>query len=69
MNIVVYTKRACPRSLSAKVWLTQHGYPFKEIDVSNDAAKTKTPEIIIEGVNIGGFSELLRYCFPCILDK
>ena len=70
MNIRVYTKRACPHCLSAKVWLKQRGYEFEEIPLEKaenaiafkaayPQAKT-APQIIIDGENIGGFSDLIR---------
>lgn len=36
--ITLYTKPACPYCVSAKTWLTNNGFAFKEVDITADAA-------------------------------
>jgi glutaredoxin 3 len=70
MHIVVYTQKACPHSLAAKVWLSQHNYEFEEVALDEDNELNRfcelhpdlktLPQIFVDDKNIGGFSDLLR---------
>lgn len=70
MKIVIYTKKACPHCLAAKVWLSQRDYTIEEISL-DDAEDLNhfhsrypelrtMPQIFVGGESIGGFSDLLR---------
>ena len=69
-EIEVYTKDNCPYCVQAKSWLTQHGFSYTENKLYNEeqllafmqrcnGART-VPQIIINGKNIGGYSELMK---------
>ena len=68
MNIKVYTKRRCSFCTAAKSWLSQRNYTYEEISLDNPTIKESfvndyphlrtVPQIFVDGVNIGGFSEL-----------
>ncbi len=65
--IVIYTKDWCGYCHAAKQLLTQLGYKFEEIDVTNDvvryqemrerSGRTTVPQIFIDGVSVGGYNE------------
>jgi glutaredoxin 3 len=67
-KVQVYTTPVCPYCVQAKRLLTQKGVKFDEIDVANDNDKrtwlVKTtgqrtvPQIIIDDVPYGGFSDI-----------
>jgi glutaredoxin 3 len=67
--ITVYTTRVCSYCNAAKRLLTQRGYPYKEVDLTQDhALRTKlseenggyrtVPMIFIGSDFIGGYTEL-----------
>jgi len=69
-EIEVYTKDNCPYCVQAKTWLTQHGFSYTENKLYNEeqvlafmqrcnGART-VPQIIIDGKNIGGYTELMK---------
>lgn len=67
-SVIVYTTDDCPYCRRAKDLLSRKGIPFKEIDLTNDAAKREevenrygwmtVPVIVIDGKCIGGSDEL-----------
>lgn len=68
VEILIYTTRICGYCQAAKRLLTQHQWPFTEIDCSEDPATRErlveltgqrtVPQIFIGGVPVGGYSEL-----------
>jgi len=69
-EITVYSTKICPYCDAAKRLLTQKGYPFKSVDLSNDhelrmklSAENNgwrtVPMIFIGSSFIGGFTELV----------
>lgn len=36
--ITLYTKPACPYCVTAKAWLDRHGFPYRTVDIAEDAA-------------------------------
>lgn len=72
-NIEIYTLDYCPYCQKAKFFLNEHNVKFKEIpcDDNEDEMRKKLtkdynlkslatfPQIIIDGVNIGGYSDLI----------
>lgn len=73
MNVVIYSKDDCPWCDKAKGLLTQYNFQYKElkygIDYSKDDLsilmpadkKIAVPQIIIDNILIGGYSDLLSY--------
>ena len=73
-NIEIYTLDYCPYCQKAKFFLNEHNVKFKEIpcDDNEDEMRLKLtkeynlsslatfPQIIIDGVNIGGYSDLVE---------
>jgi len=67
-EVKIYVTNYCGYCHAAKALLDQRGIAFQEIDCSNDPATRKmlieqtgqrtVPQIFINGVPIGGFSEL-----------
>ena len=67
-KILVYTTPTCPYCVSAKSLLSQKGYAFEEIDVTDLKAREgllkkangrKTvPQIFIGSLHVGGFDDL-----------
>ncbi|MEC7822855.1 MAG: glutaredoxin [Candidatus Neomarinimicrobiota bacterium] len=70
-NIIIYTTSWCGPCKSAKRFLSDHGFDFKEIDIEKEnisreemASMTKgtqVPQIVINSDPIGGFEDLLEY--------
>ena len=70
-NIVIYTTSWCGPCKSAKRFLSDYGFDFKEIDIEKEnisreqmAAVTKgltVPQIVINSEPIGGFEDLVKY--------
>lgn len=68
MNVVVYTKENCSYCMSAKILLTNKGVPFKEQKLGEDFTRETIlemfpsaksfPIVVIDGFNIGGYSQL-----------
>lgn len=72
-NVEIYTLDYCPFCQKAKFFLEEHNVKFKEYpcdDREEDARKELTekynlkslatfPQIIIDGKNIGGYSDLI----------
>lgn len=73
-NIKIYTLDYCPYCQKAKFFLNEHNVKFKEIpcDDNEDEMRLKLtkeynlsslatfPQIIIDGKNIGGYSDLVE---------
>jgi len=67
-RVFVYTTPICAYCVRAKALLKKKGIPFREVDVDADPAlrrwmveasgRRTVPEIFIDGVPIGGFTEL-----------
>lgn len=67
-NIQIYSTQQCPFCVRAKALLQAKGLPYEEIDVSADSEKMQemislsgnrsVPQIFIDGISIGGFTEL-----------
>ena len=67
-RVEIYTTGNCAYCLAAKMLLKQKGYGYEEIRVDNDPqrlqemlARTQrraVPQVMIDGVLIGGFEEL-----------
>jgi glutaredoxin 3 len=70
MQVVIYTKENCSYCVSAKMLLVNKGIPFKEMSLGVDFTRetllemfptAKTfPIVVVDGFNIGGFSELVK---------
>ena len=70
-NVVIYTKQNCPWCDRAKDWFTSHNISYKSYEVGRDLTGdelkamappgeiTTVPQIFIEGVRIGGYSDLI----------
>lgn len=73
MRIVIHSKTHCPYCMRAKEYLSEHGIGYTEIVHDDfgerqsmydgfglsDGART-VPQVVIDGVRIGGYAELLR---------
>lgn len=67
-EVIIYTTTICPYCVRAKMLLQRKGVPYKEIDVSGDAAaraalvertrQRTVPQIFINGEHIGGCDDL-----------
>jgi glutaredoxin 3 len=67
-SVTMYTTTVCPYCIRAKALLRSKGVPFREINVERRPdvrewliAKSKqrtVPQIFVNGVSVGGFSEL-----------
>ena len=71
MNIIVWSKNQCPYCEQAKALLNMKGLQFEERNISSgpwtkeqlleDIPSARTvPQIVIDGKNIGGFTELKK---------
>ena len=69
MDVVIYTKENCSYCTSAKTFLRNKNIPFKELALNVDFTRETLletfptartfPVVVIDGFNIGGFSELV----------
>ena len=70
-DIVIYTKDGCGYCRAAKQLLEQLGCVYREIDVSSDVdtyrrmvqladGRTSVPQIFVDGVGLGGYTDLAR---------
>jgi glutaredoxin len=69
MNVVIYTKDNCSYCTSAKSFLKNKNIPFQELALNVDFTRETLleqfpsartfPVVVIDGFNIGGFSELV----------
>lgn len=73
-KIEIYTLDYCPYCQKAKFFFNEHGIKFDEIPCDNDEEEKRVeltkkynlkslatfPQIIIDGVNIGGYSDLIE---------
>ena len=71
MQVIVWSKYHCPFCDQAKSLLKQKGIQFEERKIGDGWTKEEllesvpsartVPQIIIDGKNIGGFTELKKY--------
>ena len=71
MKAVVWSRYNCPYCDQAKALLTQRGIEFEERKIGDGYTREElleavpnartVPQIIINGVSIGGFTELKKY--------
>lgn len=73
-TVEIYTLDYCPFCMKAKIFFEEHKIPFKEIpcEDNEDEMREKLtkmfnlkelatfPQIIIDGKNIGGYSDLIE---------
>ena len=73
-NVEIYTLDYCPYCQKAKFFLNEHNVKFKEIPCDNNEDEMRLkltkeynlnslatfPQIIIDGTNIGGYSDLVE---------
>jgi glutaredoxin 3 len=69
-DIVVYTTEPCRRCLRAKALLEAHGLHYREENLAKDPVGRRElaeftgnmtfPQIVIDGVPLGGFEDLER---------
>lgn len=70
-SIIIYTKDWCGYCRAAKQLLEHFKASYEEIDVTNDTnlydemvskseGRTSVPQIFIDGVGIGGYTELYQ---------
>lgn len=68
-TVEVYSKENCPYCTSAKQWLTIRGIEYTEVMLKTDEERfaffervgegvRTVPQIYVDGVRIGGFTEL-----------
>ena len=72
-NVEIYTLDYCPYCMKAKIFLDEHNVEYKEISCEDDEENFRKkltekyslpnlatfPQIIINGENIGGYSDLI----------
>ena len=68
MHVTIYSKDGCSHCMSAKLLLTNKGIGFKEQKLGEDFTREALlemfpsaksfPIIVVDGFNIGGFSQL-----------
>lgn len=71
MNVTLYTKSKCNFCTNAKMLLSSKGISYHELKLDEDFSRenikelfpsAKTfPIVVVDGFNIGGFSELKEY--------
>ena len=73
-NVEIYTLAYCPYCQKAKFFLKDHNVEYKEIPCDDDEDEKRRelqekfnlkdlatfPQIVIDGVNIGGYSDLIQ---------
>lgn len=70
MNTVIYSTNSCGYCVMAKAWLKENNISYTEIVLDNQEAiskfkeecpgKTTVPQILISGILIGGYDELME---------
>lgn len=79
-EIIIYTMDFCSYCRSAKALLDKKGLAYKEIDITNDpeltdklvdmtGGRTTVPQIFIDGISIGGFTDMKKLDDSGQLDK
>ena len=72
-EVVIYTLDYCPYCMKAKIFLQEHNIQYKEISCEDNEDQMRQnltekynlkslatfPQIIVDGINIGGFSDLV----------
>jgi glutaredoxin 3 len=72
MAAIIYSKLLCPYCEMAKKLLDEKKIPYKEIIIGVDLTKkeafkeldkvfTTAPQIVIDGIHVGGYTDLLEY--------
>tara|TARA_R110002020_G_scaffold29767_9_gene93991 strand:- start:4971 stop:5225 length:255 start_codon:yes stop_codon:yes gene_type:complete len=72
MAAIIYSKLLCPYCEMAKKLLDEKKIPYKEIMIGVDITKkeafeeldktfTTAPQIVIDGIHVGGYTDLLEY--------
>jgi glutaredoxin 3 len=71
MTVVVWSKYHCPNCDKAKALLTQKGIEFEERKIGDGYTKEDllesvptaraVPQIIIDGIAVGGFEQLVKH--------
>ena len=79
MKVIIYTKENCSYCTNAKMPLSSKGINYSELKLNEDFSrenlleifpKAKTfPIIVVDGFNIGGFTELKKYLTEEIQDN
>ena len=70
MNVIIYSKENCSFCTSAKMLLSSKGINYNELKLNEDFTKeslqqlfpsaTTFPVIVVDGFNIGGFTQLQK---------
>lgn len=70
MNVTIYSKDNCSYCTSAKMLLSSKGIQYNEMKLNEDFTKeslqqlfpsaTTFPVIVVDGFNIGGFTQLQK---------
>ena len=70
MNVVLYSREDCSYCTRAKMILATRNIPYKELKLNEDFTKeyllelfpsaTTFPVVVVDGFNIGGFTELAK---------
>jgi glutaredoxin len=70
MNVVLYSREDCSYCTRAKMILATRNIPYKELKLNEDYTKehllelypsaTTFPVVVVDGFNIGGFTELAK---------
>ena len=72
MAAIIYSKLLCPYCEMAKKLLDEKNIPYKEIIIGVDITKkeafeeldevfTTAPQIVLDGIHVGGYTDLLAY--------
>lgn len=73
-NVEIYTLDYCPYCQKAKIFFSEHNVPYNEIQCEDDEDNKRVelkekfnlkdlatfPQIVIDGVHIGGYSDLIE---------
>jgi len=70
MNVTIYSKENCSYCTSAKMLLSSKGIQYNELKLNEDFSRenllelfptaTTFPVIVVDGFNIGGFTQLQK---------
>ena len=79
MVAIIYSKPLCPYCEMAKKLLEKEKVTYKELTIGIDISKEKAfeeldttfttvPQIVIDGIHIGGYTELVEF-FKCLFFR
>ena len=79
-HVLIYTKTTCPYCVQAKDLLSKRGVVYEEVDLNRESdrrdemisksnGKTTVPQIFINNMHIGGYSDLEALQRQGSLDK